>query len=151
MRIIALALLGCATMLTIGCSGSRSLSREAVMADHIASMRPDGTPVERVVERPAPPATPRVASVVTYAPTRAYVPAPPPPPALPRTYVSRSAPVQPVSRAAPTPTVARSAARPARTVRTAPRRTATPRASMRKMKKKPSGWSLFGGGCAGGT
>jgi len=122
------------------------------MADHIATMRPDGSAVETAHARRAAP------SIVTYetapsrqvASTTRYVPAPPPPPALPNYGTARSTVVQPVARNTATRAYARPAARAAtptrRATRTAPR--AVTRAAP---KRKSSGWKLFGGGCAGGT
>ena len=162
MRILALALLGSAVVLTMGCSSSRSFSRKAVMADHIASVRPDGSsyattnnyvsadnaaPSTTVYARRAAPST------VTYtsapAPTaRAlssrHVPAPPPPPAMPgmSTTVRQPSTVTYVSRPAARPAVARPAARVASPARCAPRAAAKP--------KKAAGWKLFGC-CPGGT
>ena len=168
MRFIALALLGGAVLMTVGCSSSRSLSRQDVMADHIASVRPDGTtwstpaPVQTTPVQATTPTHARRAapSVVTYASTTPrttarYVPAPPPPPAMPRAAMPTTTRFETVSRPAPSARVAQPV-RTAPVARTAPKtRTVTrtrraPAAASVCPPKKRSGWKLFGG-CPGGT
>lgn len=149
MRFIALALLGGAVLMTVGCSSSRSFSRKEVMADHIASVRPDGSSYATTTHA-------RRASepVVTYtsAPRtspRYSIPAPPPPPAMPgmTTYVSR-----PAAPAATRSSIARPAARAAAPVRRAPTTTTycEPCPPKPCAPRKAAGFKLFGG-CIGGT
>ena len=137
MRVFALTLLGCAVLVTVGCSSSRSFSRKAVMADHIASVRPDGSsyaPATTHARRAAP-------TTVTYVSTpsrtntttaRYTSPTPPPPPAMPA-----------VS------TAARPAARTAAPVRRAPSPLCDPCSPPARAARSIN--KLFGGGCAGGT
>ncbi len=123
MRIFVLSLLGASALMAAGCSSSRSLSRQAVMADHIATTTPSGRTVSAPVRRVAT--------------TTRYMPTPPPPPALPAT-------ATPVARAPYASTVARPVARPAARVRSAPRRaTVLPRRRVAVPKKK----GLFGSTC----
>lgn len=153
MRILALALLGGAVVLTMGCSSTRSCSRKAVLADHIASVRPDGSSYANATTTHARRAVP---STVTYASTAGrtapstiapsstarLMPAPPPPPAMPAVHGARPVTHQPAARAVTSRPVARPAARAATPVRRAPRNACKPKAS---------GWKLFGGCCPGGT
>ena len=152
MRLFALTLLGCAVLVTVGCSSSRSFSRKAVMADHIASVRPDGSsyaPATTTHARRAMPTTVTYVSTpsrTNTATTQRYIPAPPPPPAMPGMST-----MQPVRTAAPA--MARPVARPAAPVRRAPAAAecCQPCDPCAPRPRVANPFNKLFGGCAGGT
>lgn len=156
MRLFALTLLGCAVLVTVGCSSSRSFSRKAVMADHIASVCPDGSsyaPATRSAHANTTHARRAAPTTVTYVSTpsrsvntTAYaVPAPPPPPAMPG--VTR-APVRSVA-----PAAARPVARPVAPVRRAPAAVecCDPCDPCAPRPRVANPFNKLFGGCPGGT